>query len=52
MSGVLKSGHRKVNLYRHWGECTGAGVHVLLHRTGWSVRVPARRAAERDETSL
>ena len=28
---------------------TLAGVDVLLHRIGWSVQVPARRAAERDE---
>lgn len=25
-----------------------AGMDLLLHRTGWSVQVPARRAAERD----
>ena len=29
-----------------------AGVHVLLHRIGWSVQVPARRAAERDEAAV
>jgi transposase len=28
--------------------CTLAGVGLLLHRTGWSVQVAARRAAERD----
>jgi transposase len=28
---------------------TLAGMDVLLHRIGWSVQVPARRAAERDE---
>ena len=28
---------------------TLAGLDVLLHRIGWSVQVPARRAAERDE---
>jgi transposase len=28
---------------------TLAGVDLLLHRIGWSVQVPARRAAERDE---
>jgi transposase len=33
-------------------ECTPAGVHVLLHRAGWSVQVPARRAAERDEAAV
>jgi transposase len=33
-------------------EYTLAGVHVLLHRIGWSVQVPARRAAERDEAAV
>lgn len=33
-------------------EYTLAGVHLLLHRTGWSVQVPARRAAERDEAAV
>jgi transposase len=33
-------------------EYTLAGVHVLLHRAGWSVQVPARRAAERDEARV
>lgn len=33
-------------------EYTLAGVHVLLHRLGWSVQVPARRAAERDEAAV
>jgi hypothetical protein len=28
-------------------EYTLAGMDVLLHRIGWSVQVPARRAAER-----
>ena len=28
---------------------TLAGVDLLLHRIGWSVQVPARQAAERDE---
>jgi putative transposase len=31
---------------------TLAGVDVLLHRIGWSVQVPARRAAERDEAAI
>ncbi len=31
---------------------TLAGVGLLLHRTGWSVQVPARRAAERDEARI
>src|SRR5688500_18802829 len=28
------------------------GVDLLLHRLGWSVQVPARRAAERDEQRI
>ena len=37
-------------VWRRFGaEYTLAGMDVLLHRIGWSVRVPARRAAERDE---
>jgi transposase len=31
---------------------TLAGLDVLLHRLGWSVQVPARRAAERDEDAI
>jgi transposase len=31
---------------------TLAGVDVLLHRIGWSVQIPARRAAERDEVRI
>ncbi|MEU4205322.1 winged helix-turn-helix domain-containing protein [Streptomyces sp. NPDC026294] len=31
---------------------TLAGVDLLLHRVGWSVQVPARRAAERDEDRI
>ena len=33
-------------------EYTLAGMDVLLHRIGWSVQVPARRAAERDEEKV
>ena len=33
-------------------EYTLAGMDVLLHRLGWSVQVPARRAAERDEDTI
>ncbi|MFE0374430.1 winged helix-turn-helix domain-containing protein [Streptomyces inhibens] len=29
-----------------------AGVDVLLHRIGWSVQIPARRATERDEAKI
>ena len=31
---------------------TLAGLDVLLHRIGWSVQVPARRTAERDEAAI
>ena len=31
---------------------TLAGMALLLHRIGWSVQVPARRAAERDEARI
>ena len=33
-------------------EYTLAGMDVLLHRAGWSVQVPARRAAERDDAQV
>ena len=33
-------------------EYTLAGMDVLLRRLGWSVQVPARRAAERDEDQI
>jgi transposase len=33
-------------------EYTLAGMCLLLHRIGWSVQVPARRAAERDEARI
>src|SRR6266849_7115879 len=39
--------------WRRFGvEYTLAGMDVLLHRIGWSVQVPARRAAERDEARI
>jgi transposase len=31
---------------------TLAGLDLLLHRIGWSVQVPAQRAAERDEARI
>jgi putative transposase len=37
---------------RFGAEYTLAGMDVLLHRIGWSVQVPARRAAERDEAAI
>jgi len=40
-------------VWRRFGvEYTLAGMDVLLHRIGWSVQVPARRAAERDEARI
>src|SRR3712207_6455070 len=33
-------------------EYTLAGLDLLLHRLGWSVQVPARRAAERNEKQI
>jgi transposase len=33
-------------------EYTLAGLDLLLHRIGWSVQVPARRAAERAEAAI
>jgi transposase len=40
-------------VWRRFGvEYTLAGMDVLLHRLGWSVQVPARRAAERDEEKI
>jgi transposase len=33
-------------------DCTLAGMDLLLRRIGWSVQVPARRAAERDEAAI
>ena len=40
-------------VWRRFGvEYTLAGMDVLLHRIGWSVQVPARRAAERNEAAI
>jgi transposase len=40
-------------IWRRFGvEYTLAGLDLLLHRLGWSVQVPARRAAERDEVRI
>ena len=40
-------------VWRRFGvEYTLAGMDVLLHRLGWTVQVPARRAAERDEEKI
>ena len=37
---------------RFTAEYTLAGMDLLLHRIGWSVQVPARRAAERNEERI
>ena len=37
---------------RFGAEYTLAGMDLLLHRIGWSVQVPARRAAERNEAAI
>jgi transposase len=37
---------------RFRADYTLAGLDVLLHRIGWSVQAPARRAAERDEDAI
>jgi len=40
-------------VHRRFGvDYTLAGLDLLLHRIGWSVQVPARRAAERDEAQI
>ena len=40
-------------VWRRFGvEYTLAGMDVLLHRIGWSVQVPVRRAAGRDEEKV
>lgn len=31
---------------------TIGGVHALLHRLGWTVQTPTRRASERDEAAI
>jgi transposase len=37
---------------RFGADYTLAGMDLLLHRIGWSVQVPARRATERDEARI
>src|SRR5947207_5729533 len=46
------AGIAEVVWQRFGAEYTLAGMDVLLHRIGWSVQVPARRAAERDEEKI
>jgi hypothetical protein len=44
---------KRFRVWRRFGvEYALAGMDVLLHRLGWSVQVPARRAAERDEAAI
>jgi transposase len=38
--------------WRFGAQYTLAGACLLLHRIGWSVQFPARRAAERDEAAI
>jgi transposase len=42
----------EVVCHRFAVDYTLAGMDLLLHRIGWSVQVPARRAAERDEARI
>jgi putative transposase len=42
----------EVTWHRFGVEYTLAGMCLLLHRIGWSVQVPARRAAERNEDRI
>jgi putative transposase len=37
---------------RFRADYTLAGLDLLLHRIGWSVQVPARQAAERNDTAI
>ncbi|MER5407898.1 winged helix-turn-helix domain-containing protein [Streptomyces sp. NPDC002769] len=37
---------------RFGDEYTSAGLDLLLHRIGWSVQVPSRKAAERNEARI
>ncbi|MFC9454318.1 winged helix-turn-helix domain-containing protein [Streptomyces sp. NPDC056983] len=40
-------------VHRRFGvEYTLAGTDLLLHRIGWSVQVPSRKATERDEAKI
>src|SRR6266571_3334240 len=50
---MIEAGAGDREVARRFGvEYTLAGMDVLLHRLGWSVQVPARRAAERDEDKI
>ena len=47
LAGIAQVVRRRFNV-----DYTLAGLDLLLHRIGWSVQVPARRAAERDEAAI
>ena len=51
---MLNRSARITEMVRHrFGvDYTLAGMDLLLHRIGWSVQVPARWAAERDEARI
>src|SRR4051812_12535953 len=50
---VLDAGRIAAVVRERFGvDYTLPGVDLLLHRLGWSVQVPARRAAERNEERI
>src|SRR3954470_19005935 len=50
---VLDAGRIAAVVRERFGvDYTLPGVDLLLHRLGWSVQVPARRAAERNEQQI
>src|SRR4051812_24051221 len=50
---VLDAGRIAAVVRERFGvDYTLPGVDLLLHRLGWSVQVPARRAAERNEQRI
>ncbi|WSN45923.1 winged helix-turn-helix domain-containing protein (plasmid) [Streptomyces sp. NBC_01334] len=46
------TGIAEVVRHRFGVEYTLAGMGLLLHRIGWSVQVPSRKATERDEAKI
>jgi transposase len=52
LEAVLDAGPAELVWHRFRVRYTLAGMDLLLHRLGWSVQVPARRAAERDEARI
>lgn len=55
-AGVTSAGQQarigEVVRRRFGVDYTLAGLDLLLHRIGWSVQVPARKASERNETQI